>query len=150
MNPQTDEEILLRAVRGNEEAFAEIYRRYHVRIHRFAIQMSAPDSAAEEITQDVFVSLLSVGKKYDPRRGALAHFLLGIARNYVRRWLQKNHPHEMVSIEDVEIEAEEAAPLRILTDAEGLRRLQQAIFSLAQPYREVVVLCELQEMRYED
>jgi RNA polymerase sigma-70 factor (ECF subfamily) len=58
---------------------------------RFAWRMSGSASAAEDITQDVFVGLLRHPDRFDPDRGAMRAFLLGIARNLaLKRW-RKEH-----------------------------------------------------------
>ena len=49
-------------------------------IYRFAWRMTGSDKALD-ITQDVFLTLLRTPARFDPLRGALRSFLLGIARN---------------------------------------------------------------------
>ena len=56
-------------------------------VYRFAWRMSGSAAAAEDITQDVFVGLLRYPDRFDPGRGTLRAFLLGIARNLaLKRW----------------------------------------------------------------
>ncbi len=147
----TDEQLLAQALAGEEEAFTALYRRRQGPIFRFALHMSGSTQIAEEVTQDVFLFLIQRGQDFDPQRGALAAYLFGVARNFVRRALERNYPETMLSspIED------EAASLMIESDpTEGLVRHQtstavwKAVLSLPEHYREVVVLCDLQGMSY--
>ena len=149
----TDERLLQLALDGDEEAFTALYRRRQGPIFRFAMHMSGSTQIAEEVTQDVFIFLLQRGRDFDPQRGVLAAYLFGVARNYVRRALERSYPESMLSspIED------EAASLMIEDDpSEGLIRHQtstavwKAVLSLPEHYREVVVLCDLQGMSYAD
>lgn len=147
----TDEQLLEQALAGNEEAFTALYRRRQGPIFRFAVHMSGSTHIAEEVTQDVFIFLLQRGRDYDPARGALGAYLFGVARNYVRRALERSYADNALSspVED------EAPALMVENDpGEGLSRHQtsmavrKAVLSLPEHYREVVVLCDLQELSY--
>jgi RNA polymerase sigma-70 factor, ECF subfamily len=149
----TDEQLLGQALAGDEEAFTALYRRRQGPIFRFALHMSGSTQIAEEVTQDVFMFLLQRGDGFNPERGVLAAYLFGVARNYVRRALERSYPESVLSspIED------EADALTIESDpSEGMVRHQtstavwKAVLSLPEHYREVVVLCDLQDMSYAD
>ena len=147
----TDEQLLAQALAGDEDAFTVLYRRRQGPVFRFALHMSGSSQIAEEVTQDVFVFLLQRGRDFDPGRGALGAYLFGVARNYVRRALERNYSEAMLhSPADDEVE-----PLLTEDDpAEGIARHQtstalwKAVLSLPEHYREVVVLCDLQELSY--
>src|ERR1700751_2491151 len=87
--PITDDGLLRRMLAGDEEAFTLLYRRKHPSIYRFALHMSGNAAVAEDVTQEVFMTLIRDAKRFDPERGTLTGFLFGIARNHVRkRWDQ--------------------------------------------------------------
>src|SRR5271155_2583033 len=76
-----------RMIAGDEEAFTVLYRRRHPAIFRFALHMSGNVAVAEDVTQEVFMTLIRDAKRFDPARGSLGGFLLGVARNHLRkRW----------------------------------------------------------------
>lgn len=56
-------------------------------VFRFSWRMTNSPSAAEDITQDVFLFLLRRPGQFDPQRGQLRAFLIGVARNLARKWL---------------------------------------------------------------
>jgi RNA polymerase sigma-70 factor (ECF subfamily) len=149
----TDEQLLAQALAGDEEAFTALYRRRQGPIFRFALHMSGSAHIAEEVTQEVFLFLVQRGRDFDAERGTLAAYLFGVARNYVRRALERSYPESVLGspVDD------EAASLMVESDpSEGISRRQtstavwKAVLSLPQHYREVVVLCDLQELSYAD
>jgi len=147
----TDEQLLAQALAGDEDAFTVLYRRRQGPVFRFALHMSGSTQIAEEVTQDVFVFLLQRGHDFDPSRGALGAYLFGVARNYVRRALERSHTDAMLHTPA----DDEAQSLVTEHDpAEGIARRQtstalwKAVLSLPEHYREVVVLCDLQEQSY--
>src|SRR5437899_8453473 len=81
--------LLRRAAKGDEEAFTLLYRRHQAALYRFALRMTGNAWAAEEIVQDVFMTLMRDPKKYDATRGTLGGFLYGVARNRVMKHLER-------------------------------------------------------------
>ncbi len=78
------------STRGDEAAFLTLYHRHQGSIFRFALHMSGQRETAEEVTQDVFLALLSESRKYSVERGDLQAYLIGVARNKVRRQLRQS------------------------------------------------------------
>jgi RNA polymerase sigma-70 factor, ECF subfamily len=148
-----DSELLRSMLTGDEEALVLLYRRRQAGIYRFAYQMSGSATLAEDVTQEVFLFLMRDGNLYDPNRGSLSSFLLGVTRNYVLRRLRGEHFLTSLS-DDSDAQApdepiaNELSPLDDLTRAESIELVRKAVLSLPERYREVVVLCELQEMSY--
>src|ERR1019366_4607090 len=90
---ETDDELLTRLRRGDEAAFVALYRRRQGAIYRFAMHMSGSATAAEDITQEVFLALLRQECGFDPERGTLSGYLFGIARKLVLRNLERGRAH---------------------------------------------------------
>ncbi len=145
--PEIDDvERLRRARSGDAESFAVLYRRRADAVYRFALHMSGDVSVAEEVLQETFLALIREGGGYDPARGTLAAYVYGIARNRVRK-------HIAIGREFVEQEEDVAGADDILADMtrrETVESVRQAVLALPGVYREAVVLCELQELSYED
>ncbi len=147
----TDEQLLAQALAGDEEAFTALYRRRQGPIFRFALHMSGSIHIAEEVMQDVFIFLLQRGRDYDPARGALGAYLFGVTRNYVRRALERSYADNVLSSS---VDDEAAALMTENDPGESIARHQastavwKAVLSLPEHYREVVVLCDLQELSY--
>src|SRR5437879_8633630 len=86
---ERDDFLMLRAAKGDEQAFTLLYRRHQAALYRFALRMTGSTWAAEEIVQDVFMTLMRDPKKYDATRGALGAFLYGVGRNRVMKHLER-------------------------------------------------------------
>jgi len=89
-NELSDEELLSWSKAGCEASFTVLYRRHQGRVYRFAYAMGGLRELAEEVTQEVFLSLLEKGFGYDAGRGSLAPYLLGVARKRILRWFERN------------------------------------------------------------
>jgi RNA polymerase sigma-70 factor (ECF subfamily) len=153
---ERDEALLRRSAKGDEDSFTEIYRRHQAPLYRFALRMTGNTWAAEEIVQDVFMTLVRNPEKYDTARGTLGAFLYGVTRNRVMKHLERS-PKDLPLIEGEE-EGHAAHPktIEMVTPAHvaelGERRalVREAVLELPWEFREAVVLCLLEEMSYEE
>ena len=157
MKPDTDlkdSELLQSMLAGEEEALTALYRRRQGGIYRFVMQMCGSQALAEDVTQEVFRVLIRDGQTFDPTRGSLNAFLVGVARNLLLRRLQRERfyvPMEEDSDDEVATQISFPAtggPLEDLSRIETINAVRMAVLALPERYREVVVLCDLQEMSY--
>ena len=152
---EKDDALLKRSAKGDERAFTELYRRHQAALFRFALRMTGSSWAAEEIVQDVFMMLVREPKKYDPGRGSLGAFLYGVARNRIMKHLER-------APRDVSLDASTDAgrvlhpqlqdsmtPARWAELRERREHVRAAVLALPAEFRETVVLCELEEMSYD-
>lgn len=164
----SDGELLRRVRGGDEEAFRLIYDRCHGPIYRFAVNMTGNTFIAEDVTQELFMTLIQGSLNFDPARGALPAYLFGIGRKLLLRRLQTEKAFVALSgagADDASSALDSSRKLNgsqngtipeLLTlpadplSGERIDRVRQAIFSLPPNYREVVALCDLQEMSYEE
>src|SRR5207253_7083729 len=120
-----------------------------------ALRRSGSVSIAEDITQEVFLVLIREAHHYDPARGPLSAYLYGIARNQVLRSLERDRSYVPLVEEAEDGEEISFAPLIAPDDplsdcarGEVIKLVRQAVLALPPRYREVVVLCDFQEMSY--
>ena len=150
MSEATDNELLQRLRQGDEAAFVALYRRRQGSVYRFALRMCGSASVAEDVTQEVFLILMREAARFDATRAQLTTWLLGIARNQVLKRLERER--RWVALADDETENNFAHhapdPFAALSHKLTVETVRQAVLALPPPYREVVVLCELQEMTY--
>jgi len=100
------------------------------------------------------MALIRDNRGYDPSRGSLAAYLFGMARHHALRFVKRDRTY--VSIEGGSRDDGDLVPLSpedphsTMSRRETIHSVQQAILSLPEHYREAVVLCDLNEMSYED
>jgi len=150
--PDTDDELLLRMRSGDQQAFVALYRRRQSPLYRFALHMSNSATVAEDVTQEVFLALIRDDCGYDPERGTLSGYLFGIARKMVLRRLERSRSDVALEPDGEESDLVELVcnpdPLADLTRKEGIAALRRAVQALPRRYREVVALCDLEEVDY--
>ncbi|HUJ30029.1 MAG TPA: sigma-70 family RNA polymerase sigma factor [Candidatus Acidoferrum sp.] len=167
-----DDGLLRRMVAGDEEAFTLLYRRRQPAIYRFALHMSRNAAVAEDVTQEVFMTLIRDTNRFDPAKGTLSGFLFGIARNHLRKRWEQDRRTVALADEGRDLDHFDASqagppvegfghangnghgggphPVDQFESLENVGRVRQAISTLPENYREVVVLCELEDMSYEE
>lgn len=175
----TDDGLLRRMMAGDEDAFTILYRRRHPALFRFALHMSGNVAVAEDVTQEVFVTLIRDVRRFDPARGTLGGFLLGVARNHLRKRWEQDRRSVPLGVDADELGHTLAGPAGfgngngngstssngngngngsstfynshdLFASLETVGRVRQAIQTLPENYREAVVLCDLEEMSYEE
>jgi len=153
--PQTADQVILERIRsGDEESFLCLYRGRQGSIYRFILHMSGSPAMAEDITQEVFLALLREECGYDPERGTLSGYLFGIARKLVLRQIERGRVDVPLESDAEDAPLPELAivqdPLGDMTHRETIEGLRRAVATLPRRYREVVVLCDLEEVDYAD
>jgi RNA polymerase sigma-70 factor (ECF subfamily) len=153
-NNPSDSELLQSMLAGDEGALAALYRRRQRGIYQFALQMCGSQALAEDVTQEVFMVLIREGHTFDSSRGSLSAFLMGVARNHVLRRLRRERFYVSMD-EDSQNDAPtnqapetSVGPLDDLSRNETIESVRRSVLALPERYREVVVLCDLQEMSY--
>ena len=149
--PTSDDVLLARIATGAADALAALFRRRQGDVYRFALHMSGAAAVAEDVTQDVFMIVMRDAARYEPGRSTVAAWLCGIARNCVRQRLERDGKWESLDDEIAGDEAQSAGhpdPLAELTRSERVATLRRAVIALPVRYREVVVLCDLEELTY--
>lgn len=155
----SDEELLRQMLAGDGAAFARLYQRWQSSVYRFALRMSGSESMAEDVTQDVFLTLMRDGRQYTGR-GKFAAYLLTMARHSILRRLHRERRFIALEKEDSEEGSNdlhldgqfiaETDPLAELTRNEMVDAVRQAVSGLPLHYREVVLLCHLHELSYQE
>jgi RNA polymerase sigma-70 factor (ECF subfamily) len=142
-----DQRLLARMRRGDEQALAELFGRHRLAVHRYAVHMCGATNA-DDVVQETFLALIHQLDRFDPERGTVRSYLLGIARRQAARRFAG--PIEAALEEDSSSTPNASGddPLADLTRAEAIAAVRAAIATLPANYREAVVLCELNEMDY--
>ena len=151
--PANDEDLLRLMLGGDAQAFEALYDRRQGGIYRYVLRMTGSPSSAEDITQEVFLSLICDRSDYEPSRGSVKSYLYGMARFRLFRRLQRDRgfvPLDDESADDINDFRSHHDPFAEVAREETVELVRQAVLSLPEHFREVIVLCYLQEMNYAD
>jgi RNA polymerase sigma factor (sigma-70 family) len=138
----SDEALLAGLATGDRTAAAGFVRRFQSRVYGLAVTILGDPTAAEDVAQDTFVRAWRHASTYDARRGAVATWLLTIARNLAvdRARLGRSRPVDPDLIAS-QLERQ-ASPGRIDETAHVAERhrLRELLLALPPEQRRAVVL----------
>jgi RNA polymerase sigma-70 factor (ECF subfamily) len=134
-----------RLASGDEGALKDAYDAHGSLVYSIA-RRTLPEHTAREVTQDVFVSAWRFHERFDPARGTLAGWLVGITRNKVVDAVRSEQRH---------VRLREALP-----DEDGIHHdvvaisdrmlLAQAMAQLSDRAREAVYLSTVEGMTHQE
>jgi RNA polymerase sigma-70 factor, ECF subfamily len=140
----SDETLMALVVRGDANAFAVLYRRHVRAAVALATQMCQRRAIAEEVVQEAFLSSWRSRRHFDPARGSVRAWMLGIVRNRAIDFLRHHLTHEVADVADRAVEEVLEAPehtdgeigrreraREILTALDGLPPEQSCVIALA-------------------
>ena len=115
-----DEELMPLVGERDAEAFEVLYDRHVAIAYSLAYRIVGERTAAEEVTQEAFISIWRAGGRYDSSRGSVRSWTLGIVRNRAIDALRSRAGNrESVPLDDSILERKPAAER---TEAAALRR----------------------------
>ncbi len=114
-----DEELMHLVQDGDPRAFELFYDRHGGAAYSLASRIAGERGAAEDITQEAFLSIWRTRARYDPTRGSVRTWVLGIVHHRAIDSLRRNerHTRRRASAEGI-AETHEAAEF---TDLEAIR-----------------------------
>ena len=151
----TDEEVVARVKRGETALYEILMRRHNQRLYRAARAILKDDVEAEDVMQDAYVRAFQNLHQFEGR-APFAAWLLRIAVNEAlgrRRGRERNTSLEQgnengeISMSIVETGPD---PEQNATRAELGQMLEEAVLSLPEAYRTVVMLRDVEELNTEE
>jgi RNA polymerase sigma-70 factor, ECF subfamily len=115
-----DEEVMQLVGEGDPRAFELLYDRHGSAAFSLAYRMVGDRVAAEDISQEAFLSIWRSRMRYDSARGSVRTWVLGIVHNRAIDALRRGSVHERRREEFEGVEERHESPER--TDVEAARR----------------------------
>jgi RNA polymerase sigma-70 factor, ECF subfamily len=145
----TDEACMARYQQGDAAAFRTLYTRYRDRLHRYTLRLATRGSEAEEVFQEVWLTVIRSRDNYRPT-ASFAAWLFSIAhRRAADRWrsLGRHAPEARDGIGEDEIDlaeqhvlASHETPERHAHNERLRHALLEAVQQLPWPQREAFLL----------
>lgn len=128
---------------GDDGAFEVVYDRHSAAAYSLAYRMTGRDGLAQDVTQEAFLSLWRAHMRFDPTRGSVRTWLLGIVHNRAIDALRKHVAHRDRRTTDEGLEDRLVSPDN--TEGEAVRRaeaqeLHAALHELPSEQRNVLEL----------
>jgi len=135
----SDVELVLGVAARDRDAFVALFERYAGRVKAYAIRAGASASDADEIAQDVMVSVWRNAARFDPARASPSTWIFAIARN--RRIDAFRRAGRATADADDPLLQPDPEPdgFRLLDTAERETRLRAAVAGLPPAQRQVLV-----------
>ena len=155
-SPLSDDALATMAQAGDLPAFNTLVERYQRSVFGLCLRMLSSPAAAEDATQETFLSAWRGLGRY--RGGSFQGWILRIAGNRCRDELRKRKRRPTDSLDAlIEWQGEavtpadgDPSPERAALGSETIRAIQRGLETLPADQRMAVVLCDVQELSYEE
>ncbi|MFQ6113769.1 MAG: RNA polymerase sigma factor [bacterium] len=135
------------------QKFKKLVEQYRHKIYTFAYYCLGNREEAEDVTQEVLLRLWKHWQQIDP--DLVLAWLIRVTKNVCLDVIRKRRTYRTLiqadkdGIEVAKATSDELDPEIAAEVSDFQRHLEQALRSLSEPYRTVVILREIQDMKYE-
>ena len=126
----------------DEATFADVYSYYGGRVKSFLMGKGMTEQIAEELTQEIMLTIWRRAESYDPKKAAASTWIFTIARNRRIDYLRGNSRIE-VELDDEMLDIEttdDDTQAKYVSDAQAAEQLKQALATLPQEQQQVMHL----------
>jgi RNA polymerase sigma-70 factor, ECF subfamily len=159
----SDEDLLLRARRGDRDAFAVLVRRYEREMYGYLKRYLGDRSLAEDVFQNTFLALYRKSNHYEPGK-PVRPWLYTIATHQAIDALRRNGRHQAVSLNEYRevtgdgesqrlmelLQDREPGPLEQANGQENRERVRTAVDQLPEFLRQVLLMAYYQGLKYRE
>ena len=143
MGRLSDADISERLLSRDEGTLREVIRFHGGSVHAMARRVVADPTMAEEVAQDTFVALWRRPGAYDPDRGTLLAFLLGVTRNKAVDLVRKEESARRTAsalMSEAETTSVRLSGSEDITETDRRLEVQAALSQLSDVQKEAIVL----------
>ena len=151
----SDEELILRFQKGDEQSYVELVNRYRDRLINYIYRFINDTESAEDIVQDALVILYNK-KHYYKKIAKFSTWIYTIAGNLAKTELRKRKTRKVTNLSqlgpedrDYELPSVEPEADKIAHNEYLGKRIQIAINKLPLHFKTVIILRDIQELSYE-
>ena len=153
-----DYDLIGRAIKGDQSAYDRLMKKYYKLVNNLIYRMIYNKEDVEDLTQEAFIKAFNSLEKFD-HQFAFSTWLYKIASNNCIDYLRKKKLNTISIDKEIDSEDEDLRfeipdndykPDRNILDAEKKKILEDAIASLPEKYKIVILLRHQDEMEYEE
>ncbi len=152
----TDGELIETAIRGREDGFEELVRRYQRPITGYIYRMLNNYDASLDVTQEVFIKVYNSLERYSSEY-KFSTWIYRIAHNAAIDYMRRNSVNQQ-SLEtenadgtyQLQIESPQLNPEQERERSEWRREIETVVKCLPQVYRELILLRHAQDLSYDE
>jgi RNA polymerase sigma-70 factor (ECF subfamily) len=147
-NADSDEALVARSLKGEEEAFRQLYERYRRPVYAVAYRIIMDPEEAQDATQEIFITVYRSLALWSPRRASFSPWIRKVATNRaIDYWRIRRRRAEIQLTEALEAQLK-CAPvcMAVRTAAQNLEQKERAaevrhfLEGLPRPQRRFIVL----------
>ena len=155
---QSDEELIAAFQQGQTEAFNLLVGRYKDQLMNYVFRYLGDYDQADDVVQETFIRVYRKKDSYKPV-AKFSTWLYTIATNLAKTQLRRRKSHAIFSIsrhsgdhqeKDYDIPDQSSATDSQADSTLKQEIIQKALDSISPKYREIVILCDVQELTYEE
>ena len=145
-----DSELIVRAAKGDREAFGSLYERYVFRVYRHVYHLTSDVHAAEDLTAQTFLKAMEAIPRYEIRGAPFLAWLLRIAFNLTvnQQKVRKNGAAPL--LEAAQIRGTLYCPEASCEAKDDGERVWQGVRTLRDDQRQVIVMRFVDGLSYSD
>jgi len=153
-----DYNLIEKAIKGDQSSYDRLMKKYYKLVHNLIYRMIYNKEDVEDLTQEAFIKAFNSLEKFD-HQFAFSTWLYKIASNNCIDYLRKKKLNTISIDKEFDSEDEDLRfeipdndykPDRNILDAERKKILEDAIESLPEKYKTVILLRHQDEMEYEE
>jgi RNA polymerase sigma-70 factor (ECF subfamily) len=156
----SDEELIKRFQRGDEDAFTQLVRRFKDPLTNYVYRFLGEVDRANDVVQETFLRLYHYRQAYT-RDAKFATWLYKVASNITKTELRREYVSRRYLVHGISIDSDgewssdefldrDSTPDLQVDTTLKMRLVQQALMQISAAYREVVILRDIQQMSYEE
>lgn len=157
---QKDYELVKKAVKGDQHAYAQLMDRYRESIYYMLLKMVNNTDDADDLTIEAFGKAFNRIKQYQPNY-AFSTWLFKIASNNCIDFIRKERKKKLMSLDttftnddgdsiSMDFKAEERDPSEMAMHNEKVKLMREVVEKLKPRYRQLVKLRYFEEYSYEE
>lgn len=142
MNELADERLVELAKQGQEPAFEQLIKRYHISLYKYIFNYTYDKQETEDLVQEVFIKMINNIEKYIKKINIkFSTWLFTIAHNTVIDYLRKKRSQNTISIEEESTFVIDKNSIEeIIIKNESIASIKQVMNSLSPEARSIIYL----------